>query len=311
MSGSTEKNSQDSTKISVRIPRPYGATALATQYRKTKNERELRAFIDFMVNQWLLGNGSICGIHYEIQEIAQSLHIPVEEIRVKMRNQLIESRIWDKDQQEQLLYGLMGQMVSWTLEDRMNIDAQVQLLLRSQQGKYTPFISAEVNKALKLKLESSTALQSVVGRLMGGGGTTNIFTFNQQNNDNSVHNEYVTTSQVLEIINENEKQLDKNEQAKLLESKYDLNSLPVVVATEQEGVDTSKEGLGGKINVQQLNQITDNMKGAMGASDEDHHSMRREIEMRIDQDEDDPELDQYDDYEDIPEEEFSASNFLK
>ena len=311
MSGSTGKNLSSSMPVLRRLPRPYGATSLAIQYKKTKAEKEYRAFVDFMVHQWFIGNGIICGVSYDIQEIASSLHIPVEEIRCKMRDQLIESRIWDKDKQDQMLYGLMGNMVSWTMEDRMKVNAQLDLLIKSQGGKYTPFISAEVNKALKLSLESSTALQAVVGRLMGGGGTTNIFTFNQQNNDNSVNNNYVTTSEVLEIINENDKQLDKSEQAKLLESKYDLSSLPVVVATEQEGIDTSKEGLGGKINQQLLNQVTDNMKAAMEASDEDHHAMRREIEMNIDQDADDPELDQYDDYEEGEEQTFSARNYLK
>ena len=48
----------------------------------------------------------------------------------------------------------------------------------------------------------------------------------------------------------------------------------------------------------------------MEASDEDHHAMRREIEMNIDQDADDPELDQYDDYEE-EEQTFSARNYLK
>ena len=84
--------------------------------------------------------------------------------------------------------------------------------------------------------------------------------------------------------------------------------MPEVVATRQEGVDTSKEGLGG-IDVKKLQQVTDNLKAANLAALEDHHSMRREIEMNIDQDEEDPELEDYEEPNDNSED-FSASNFL-
>lgn len=102
-----------------------------------------------------------------------------------MRDRLLSSRIWDKDKQEELLNALLGEQLAWALEDRMEISHQLQILRDSQGGKYTPFISSEVNKTLKLKLESSTSLQSIIRNLTGG-NTTNIFNqFNQQNNLNA------------------------------------------------------------------------------------------------------------------------------
>lgn len=309
-SGSIIKSSIENLNVSRRLPRPNGATALATEAIISQDANLKKAWVDFMVNQWLLSNGFICGTQYDIQTFAKVMSISVDEIRVRMRDTIITSRIFDKDKQEKLLYGLMGELLSWTMEDRMKINAQVDLLTKAQGGKYVPFISAELNKVLKLGLESGTALQGVLNRLMGG-GTTNIFNLFQQNNDNSVTNNYVTTTEVLEILADETKQLDKPEQAKLLEARYDLQALPVVVATEQEGIDTSKEGLGGKINITKLNSITDNLKGAMSSADDDHHSMRREIEMRIDPDEEDPELSLYDDYDEVQQEKpFSARNYL-
>ena len=295
-----------SGNIVKRLPRPNGATALGTQANLDPNLWE--SFVDFMVNQWTLSNGNICGANHDVQSLAKSLGITVEDIRARMRDRLIGSRIFDKDKQEQLLTGLMGELVSWTIEDRMKINSQIEILTRSQGGKYMPFVSAELNKALKMGLDSGTALQGVIGKMMGG-GTANIFNIFQQNNDNSVTNNYVTTSEVLDIITDNSKLLDKSEQAKLLESKYDLEVLPEVVATRQEGIDTTKEGLGGHINVTELNSITDNFKGALESADEDHHAMRREIEMRIDPNEDDPELAIYEEIEE-PKKDFSAFNFL-
>lgn len=305
MSGNIKKSSGPGNK---RIPRPYGATSLAAQYHITKEEQYLRQFQNLMIQQWCLCSGNICGQTYDIQSLANSLNIQVEDIRIHMRDEVLKSRVWDSEHQEELLKGLIGQMISWTLEDRIRINGQINLLTASQGGTYKPFISAELNKAMKMGLESSTAMQSLVARLTGGGQTTNIFNMFQQNNEQNIQNNFVTRDDVLEILAGEQKQLPKSEQAKLLESRYDLSSLPEVVATRQEGIDTSKEGLGG-VDVKKLQQVTDNLKAANLAALEDHHSMRREIEMNIDQDEEDPELDSYEDDEPEPES-FSASNFL-
>lgn len=305
MSGNIKKSSGPGNK---RIPRPYGATSLAAQYHITKEEQYLRQFQNLMIQQWCLCSGNICGQTYDIQSLANSLNVQVEDIRIHMRDEVLKSRVWDSEHQEELLKGLIGQMISWTLEDRIRINGQINLLTASQGGTYKPFISAELNKAMKMGLESSTAMQGLVARLTGGGQTTNIFNMFQQNNEQNIQNNFVTRDDVLEILAGEQKQLPKSEQAKLLESRYDLSSLPEVVATRQKGVDTSKEGLGG-VDVKKLQQVTDNLKAANLAALEDHHSMRREIEMNIDQDEEDPELDSYEDDEPEPES-FSASNFL-
>ena len=301
-----------SKKILIRLPRPLGATALASEAHLSSESTTMAKFIDFMINHWLLSNGFICGIQYDIQGLARSLKVSVEDIRAHMRDRVMSSRVWDKESQEKILYGLIGELVGWTLEDRMRINAQIDILTRSQAGKYTPFISAELNKALKLGLESGTALQGVLGKLLGGGTTTNIFNLMQQNN-NSVTNNYVTPAQVIELIHKEQGQLEKPEQAKLLETRYDLSSLPEVVATKQEGVNISKEGES-KLNLESLKMVTDNFKAAMNSADEDHHAMRREIEQMVDPDAEDPELKLYDidDYEEVNDdlEPFSSANYL-
>ena len=306
MSGNIKKSSGPGNK---RIPRPYGATSLAAQYHITKEEEYLHQFQNLMIQQWCLCSGNICGQTYDIQSLANSLKIPVESIRIHMRDEVLKSRVWDSEHQEELLKGLIGQMISWTLEDRIRINGQINLLTASQGGTYKPFISAELNKAMKIGLESSTAMQSLIARLTGGGQTTNIFNMFQQNNEQKIQNNFVTRDDVLEIISGEQKQLPKSEQAKLLESRYDLSSLPEVVATRQEGIDTSKEGLGSGLDVKKLQQVTDNLKAANLAALEDHHSMRREIEMNIDQDEEDPELEDYEEQDDNSED-FSTANFL-
>lgn len=279
-----------------RFPRPMGTTALALEYQKTQKPEDLLKVQNYLINQWLLGNGVLCGVTYSINTFSNKLGIDVNQIRVFMRDRLLSSRIWDKDKQEALIEALLGEQLAWVLEDRMEVSHQVNLLRDSQGGKYMPFISAELNKALKMKLDSTNSLQSLI-RGFTGNGTTNIFNqFNQQNNIQQEQG--ISIEEARKIILESQKIQDKTEEAKLLEAKYDLSSLPEVVATKQEGVDVSKEGL--NINKQELAQITDDYKGALEASSREHHELRREIEMRIDSDEEDPELIPY---EEIDEEE--------
>lgn len=273
----------------VRFPRPFGTTAMAIEYQKTQNEESLLKLQNYLINQWLMGNGVLCGITYDINSFSNKLGIDIEYIRIFMRDRLLASRIWDRDRQEELLNALLGEQLAWALEDRMEISHQLQVLRDSQGGKYTPYISSEVNKTLKLKLESSTSLQSIIRNLTGG-NTTNIFNqYNQQNNVNTDNTISIEEARI--IITESQKIVNKSEEAKLLEAKYDIKSLPEVVATKQEGVDTTKEGF--HIDKKELNLITDNYGAAMEVSSKEHHELRREIEMRVDTDEYDPEMDIY------------------
>lgn len=284
-----------------------GVTAMALEYQKNPNDTLLVNIHNYLINQWLMGNGVLCGITYDINTFSYRMGIDINYIRIFMRDRLLSSRIWDKEKSEDLLQALMGEQLAWVLEDRMEIAHQVNVLRESQGGKYMPFISAELGKALKLKLESSTSLQSIV-RNITGGSTTNIFAQFNQNNVNQPQNT-ISIDEARQIVLESQKILDKTEEAKLLEERYDIASLPEVVATKQEGVDTSKEGF--NLNKAELAQITDDYKGAMELFPDEHHEIRREIEMRIDPDEEDPELYQY---EEVPEEEDMgsfASQFLR
>ena len=220
------------------------------------------------------------------------------------------SRLWDKEKHEQLIEGLIGEQITWALEDRMEIVNQVNILKASQNGKYTPFISAELNKALKLRLDSSTSLQQLVRSMTGGGGSINIFQqFNQQNN-NVEEAQYITIEEAREIVQQQAMLENKSEEAKYLEAQYDMSALPEVVATKQQGIDVSKEGL--TLNKTEINAITDNYKGTIEVSSKEHHELRREIEQRIDPDEEDPELDIYKEEveEEVPTIPFGSSPFL-
>lgn len=274
------------TSITHRFPRPLGITALSTEYQQNPSQEGLTRLFNYIINFWFMNNGVICGKAYDKNSLCMLFNIDPHYINEFMSAQIVTSRIWDKSKQDDLLNGLISEQLAWALEDRMEVSQQLSLLKASQGNKYTPFVTAEVNKALKLRLESSTSLQSIIRNLTGG-GSTNLFINNHtENNVNNTN--YITIEEARALVLDSCKSLPKSDEVKLLEAKYDIGSLPEVVAKHQTGVDTSKEGL--NLKGIELNAITDNYKGAIEVSSKEHHELRREIEQNIDPYEEDPEL---------------------
>lgn len=296
-----------------RFPRPLGTTSLAIEYSLTPSDENRFRLYNHVIHQWLLSNGKFGGKYMDVNTLSKITGIPTDYIQCFMRDQVMNSKIWDKDKQEELINGLLGQTLAWALEDRLAIKSQVDLLRQSQNGHYTPFVSAELNKAMKMMLDSSTGLQSVIRTFMGG-GTTNIFNmFNQQNNVDNHQENGISLEEAKQLILESNVVLnDKSKEARFLETKYDLMALPEVVATKQEGIDN--EDYGGSFNVNQteLKEVTDDYKASIEASSKDRHEMRREIEQNIDPDEEDPEsyIELNDDQYKEPDNQSFASQFL-
>ena len=296
-----------------RFPRPLGTTSLAVEYSLNPNDENRFRLYNHVVHQWLLSNGKFGGKYMDVNTLSQVTGIPTDYIQCFMRDQVMNSKIWDRDKQEELLNGLLGQTLAWALEDRLAIKSQVDLLRQSQNGHYTPFVSAELNKAIKMMLDSSTGLQSVIRTFMGG-GTTNIFNmFNQQNNVDNHQENGISLEEAKRLIVESNSILnDKSKEARLLETKYDLGALPEVVATKQEGIDNEDYGGSFSINQAELKEVTDNYKASIESSSKDRHEMRREIEQNIDPYEEDPEsyIELDDDQYKEPDDKSFASQFL-
>ena len=296
-----------------RFPRPLGTTSLAIEYSLTPSDENRFRLYNHVIHQWLLSNGKFGGKYMDVNTLSQITGIPTDYIQCFMRDQVMNSKIWDKDKQEELINGLLGQTLAWALEDRLAIKSQVDLLRQSQNGHYTPFVSAELNKAMKMMLDSSTGLQSVIRTFMGG-GTTNIFNmFNQQNNVDNHQENGISLEEAKQLILESNVVLnDKSKEARFLETKYDLMALPEVVATKQEGIDNEDYGGSFNINQTELKEVTDDYKASIEASSKDRHEMRREIEQNIDPDEEDPEsyIELNDDQYKEPDDKSFASRFL-
>ena len=279
------KKRKDKREV-FRLPRLMGITHLMREYHKSDEQSKpeiIKRVQDFIIQQWFMNNGVVAGVPYNIYQLSNFINCPVDAIQIFMRDRVLATKIWDKDKQEEILNGILGYQLSWVIEDRMDIQAQVDILKRSQGNSYVPFVSGELNKALKLKMDSSASIQAIVRNFMGG-GTTNIFAqFNQQNN--LPQEQGMTRAEAIEIINENQQSVPVDKTLKYLEDNYDMDDLPQVVATKQIGVDSSKEGL--DINAEKLTQVTDNYRGSLLIADEEIESLQEEISAKME----DPDLD--------------------
>lgn len=274
-------------KIVPRFPRGLGITQLALQANAGDDEA-LKNLTKFVIRTWIVNNGKLWSRVYSVNELADFLKCEPSIIQMQMKQTFLDNGLFDRNKMDEIADSLMGACIGWALEDRMEISQQLQILRDSQRGRYAPFITAEVNKALGLKQQSTTSLQSLV-RAVSGGGTVNIF--NQQNNqfNNTGESEPVLTRDIAMSMIQKEL-ADKGgiKEIEYVENQYDFKELPVVVATKQEGNRGDKEGL--TLKKAELDSVTGDYHGALKVFEEDHHQIRREIEEGIDYEEIDPEL---------------------
>lgn len=274
-------------KIVPRFPRGMGVTQLALQANAGDDEA-LKNLTKFIIHTWIVNNGKLWAKVYSVNELADFLKCEPAIIQMQMKQTFLDNGLFDRSKMNEIADSLMGACISWALEDRMEVSQQVQILRDSQGGRYAPFITSEVNKALGLKQQSTTSLQSLV-RAVTGGGTVNIFAQqNNQFNNGAQEEQTLTRDEAMEMIQRELADKGGIKEIEYVENQYDFKELPVVVATKQDGNRSEKEGL--TLKNGELDSVTGDYHGALKVFDEDHHQIRREIEEGIAYEEVDPEI---------------------
>lgn len=274
-------------KIVPRFPRGMGVTQLALQANAGDDEA-LKNLTKFIIHIWIVNNGKLWSKVYSVNELADFLKCEPAIIQMQMKQTFLDNGLFDRSKMNEIADSLMGACISWALEDRMEVSQQVQILRDSQGGRYAPFITSEVNKALGLKQQSTTSLQSLV-RAVTGGGTVNIFAQqNNQFNNGAQEEQTLTRDEAMEMIQRELADKGGIKEIEYVENQYDFKELPVVVAIKQDGNRGEKEGL--TLKNGELDSVTGDYHGALKVFDEDHHQIRREIEEGIAYEEVDPEI---------------------
>ena len=92
-----------------RVPRPMGITQLMKEYHKTNDKKLLDMVQTFIIQQWIINNGRVCGNNFSILELSKFLLCEPERIRRRMMEMLVETNLWDKEKQDKLMDSLIGQ----------------------------------------------------------------------------------------------------------------------------------------------------------------------------------------------------------
>jgi len=183
-----------------RTPRPQGSTFLSLKYQQSQAIEDKQSIFKHLVSLYTLDGFRWNKKPTSIPELAQILKIPTQDIMAhisdlgtNMGNLATTQNI------ESTLKSIITLATSWAIQDRGLIAHQLDQLLVSQDGKYKPFITSEVNKALKLILESNKNLMDTYKTFFTSTqNTTNIL--NYIGKPDIQDQDYLTPDQALEII---------------------------------------------------------------------------------------------------------------
>lgn len=231
----------------MKIPRPKGTTELAHIYNKDNTDHNLIQLQRHIIQSYINTGFKYCNQPMNLEQFSRYTNIPIslimEEINTRGKDTFLQA---DPEEQGDLLRALLGITLGASLSDRIAAQQQLSILSAAQGNTYKPFISSEVNKALKLNQEATQGILAIAKSLGGSQGLS--VTVNNHVGDKiqNQQNNYLTSEQALELLSQqadNTSLLENPEAKKALHAQYGLGAMPVVKANQQQGIDTSKEGL--------------------------------------------------------------------
>lgn len=201
----------DSEKSISRLPRPLGLTNLCKEYHQNETQQNKEKIYKFLITQFTLNGFRYTNISLSISEFSKIFNIE-ESTVLKEINELSMGlgSFSNPDQINNTLKSIASLSSLWAIQDKGLISNQIELLIKAQGNSYKPFISSELNKALKLGLDSNKNMMDLYKTLSGQTqNILNIFNNNQTNNN------YITPEQALDFIEDKR----KRERDKLKEHK--------------------------------------------------------------------------------------------
>lgn len=143
----------------MRIPRPKYITNIAINYRETKDKTLLKQLLQTLLSQYVTNGFQINGHPLSLQDISFMYNVPIQEIysEIKAISQTVTGFI-QTDNLLEAHEGLLAMTLEQAIRDKGLISTQLSLLLDSQGATYKPFISGEVNQALKTTLSATKNL---------------------------------------------------------------------------------------------------------------------------------------------------------
>lgn len=207
------------TQKITRVPRPMGTTSIAINYQNNQSEINKDELYRHIVTQYTLQGFRYNGIPIAIPKFASLIGLHQQQVMGYVSTVSENLGAFNNKQNvEDTLKTITTLSTNYALEDRGIIMRQLEVLLRSQGNQYRPFISSEVNKALKLALDSNRNIMEIY-RTFFTNTSTNVNILNIYGNKDS-GTEFLTPAQALNILDER-----NQEKNRVLPEGKDIKSL--------------------------------------------------------------------------------------
>lgn len=272
----------------IRTPRPLGSTELSKAYNATNDEEHYQSLKQNIIHHYIRNNFSYCGQYMNIEQFAfliKETPITIQRYMGTYGDQI--STLVD-EMTKANVFRALGKIAFFNcIEDRSLALQQLSIMTESQGGTYAPFISGEVNKSIKLVMDSNAQMITLMQRFQGSPGRGfSPFDELQPGNENAPVEKGITIDDAVILLKENNVTplLANEAQKENLYIEYNIENMPEVNALRQLGADTSKEGLTlGKIDNVDDGIYTDIKEKGLSKT---KHRLRREQELEIDDDDD-------------------------
>lgn len=200
--------SKELAKVVTRIPRPAGTTFLSITYNQEQSTTNKDRLLAHIVYAYTSSGFRWNNKPIPLPTFAQIIQTPtnkIMELISKSGEQM--GSLLNPDHLKSTIESIITLSASWAIQDRGQIQKQVEDLLRSQGGKYMPFVTSEVNKALKLTLDSNKNLIETFKSLLTNNQTNILNIFNQTGTSES--DSLLTPENAIQLILDNNKTQQK------------------------------------------------------------------------------------------------------
>lgn len=203
----------------VRIPRPTGTTILAQQMHKAKSQKVYQQrkdrLISHIVNIYTMSGFRLNGKPLSIPQLAVVLRTKTEKIQSFLLGSTHTLEAFKSPEKLQETANALASMSTmWAIQDRGSIQSQLDILLQSQDGKYTPFVSGEISRLLSTLLASNKQLSEIFK------------TFYSQGNSLIINNNQISSQQSNYLTIEEAYKITKQPDIPISKDQREANILP-------------------------------------------------------------------------------------
>lgn len=222
----------------IRVPRPHGVTIEMIEIRSLDNDalkkQRKKTLVNNIIKSYINNGFKLNNKQYSFNELSMFLNVSIDKIikRSVRGETLFMGGGKGIDSIQGLGEVLLGKCFFDVTKDRYLIETQTDMLIKKQKNRYVPYLSAEVNRAIKTQIDSNSVLIDLYKAIVQG-TQTKIQILNTQNNftNNTANTNHISVLEAIEMMDG--RALPPAENAIAISESYVDDNLPNIIAKEK------------------------------------------------------------------------------